>query len=84
MKLKKLNLSGSPPQNIYFGIDMVPLGLTLKNHNCWCFNSSARFADIDSGNNKAEMLRKLRATEWFTGVDEMFIRGMTPQKTKER
>ncbi|CAL1162156.1 unnamed protein product, partial [Cladocopium goreaui] len=26
-----------------------------------------RFADIDSGSNKAEMLRKLRATEWFKG-----------------
>ena len=38
----------------------------LINHNCWYF-SSARFADIDSGSNKAEMLRKLRATEWFKG-----------------
>eukprot|EP00435_Cladocopium_sp_Y103_P032632 s2865_g8.t1 len=26
-----------------------------------------RFADIDSGSNKADMLRKLRATEWFKG-----------------
>lgn len=40
--------------------------LMLINHNCWYF-SSARFADIDSGSNKAEMLRKLRATEWFKG-----------------
>jgi hypothetical protein len=40
--------------------------LMLINHNC-CFSSSGRFADIDSGSNKAEMLRKLRATEWFKG-----------------